>query len=125
VAGVGDDFEPGVRQERRELLPVMGCEHEIAGAGDHQGGRLDAGKLVGPGCSSAAHDVQMKASQAKTSTRHHSSSRASVVTDHATREIDPLDWVIPGPSETSAPGLGLLTDLMEELLGSGGLLNGG
>jgi hypothetical protein len=62
--------------------------------------------------------------QAKAPTRHAASSRASVV-DHATREINLLDWVTPGPSETSAPGLGLVTDLIEELLGVGGLLNGG
>jgi hypothetical protein len=63
------------------------------------------------------------AAQAKAPARHHTSK--AVVADHATREISPLDWLIPGPSETSAPGLGLVTDLIEELLGQGGLLNGG
>jgi hypothetical protein len=64
------------------------------------------------------------AAQAKAPTRHHASSKARVAAG-ASRDVDILDWVIPGPSETSAPGLGLVTDLIEELLGTGGLLNGG
>ncbi|HEX3872917.1 MAG TPA: hypothetical protein VHW26_02150 [Solirubrobacteraceae bacterium] len=64
------------------------------------------------------------AAQAKSTTKHHASSKSTVV-DHATRDISPLDWLVPGPSETSAPGLGLVTDLLEELLGAGGLLTGG
>ncbi|HEY5198875.1 MAG TPA: hypothetical protein VIJ51_17790 [Solirubrobacteraceae bacterium] len=63
------------------------------------------------------------AAQAKAPTRHHA--RRASAADHATRDISPLDWVIPGPSESSAPSPGLVTDLIEELLGQGGLLDGG
>jgi hypothetical protein len=64
------------------------------------------------------------AAQAKTTT-HHASSKAHVAAG-ASRDVNILDWVlVPGPSETAAPGLGLVTDLIEELLGAGGLLNGG
>jgi hypothetical protein len=64
------------------------------------------------------------AAQAKAPSRHHASSRARVAAG-ASRDVNPLDWVIPGPSETDAPGLGIVTDLIEELLGAGGLLSGG
>jgi hypothetical protein len=65
------------------------------------------------------------AAQAKAPTKSHASKKATVAVDHATREINVLDWVIPAASESDVPGLGLVTDLLEELLGPGGLLNGG
>jgi hypothetical protein len=70
------------------------------------------------------------AAQAKTATTHHPSKKATtVVAGHSSRDYDLVSWVapwlIPGPSETSSPDLGLLTDLVETVLGVGGLLTGG
>jgi hypothetical protein len=69
------------------------------------------------------------AAQAKTATTRHPSKAATVVAGHSSRDYDLISWVapwlIPGPSETSSPDLGLLTDLVETVLGVGGLLTGG
>jgi hypothetical protein len=77
------------------------------------------------------------AAQAKAATVHHAkhARRASVSRDYgSTPAASPtssgggpniLDWLDLGPSETAFPGLGLVTDLVEELVGAGGLLTGG
>jgi hypothetical protein len=74
------------------------------------------------------------AAQAKSATVHHTR-HASVSRDYgSTPAASPtssgggpsiLDWLDLGPSETAFPGLGLVTDLVEELVGAGGLLTGG